>query len=33
MQLRHNEISLGLVVLTLTLIFQSTAITNTTVGR
>ncbi|HEY6836464.1 MAG TPA: hypothetical protein VI142_08435 [Gaiellaceae bacterium] len=30
---RFNEISLGLVFLTAALIFQFTAITNTTVGR
>jgi predicted metal-binding membrane protein len=33
-ELRHfNEIALGLVFLTAALIFQFTAITNTTVGR
>jgi hypothetical protein len=30
---RFNEISLGLVFLTAALIFQFTAITNTTIGR
>jgi predicted metal-binding membrane protein len=33
-ELRHfNEIALGLVLLTLALIFQFTAVTHTTVGR
>jgi predicted metal-binding membrane protein len=33
-ELRHfNEIALGLVLLTAALIFQFTAITNTTIGR